>query len=73
MGFDWKQRPTRTVAWLLAFAMSFNIVAQILMLFTPDRGLHGVHWALLVVSVALWGYAVYHLIRGHPPGAPDRR
>lgn len=73
MGFDWKQRPTRTVAWLIAIAMTCNIVAQILMLFSTDRGLHGAHWTLLVVSVALWGYAVYHLIRKRPPGAPDRR
>ncbi|MEW1982365.1 hypothetical protein AB0333_15765 [Citricoccus sp. NPDC079358] len=73
MRFDWKQRPTRTVAWLIAVAMTFNIVAQILMLSSMDRGLHGVHWALLVVSIFLWGYAVYHLVRKRPPEEADRR
>lgn len=73
MGFDWKKRPTRTVACLIAIAMTFNIVAQVLMLSSTDTGVRWIHWVLLVVSVLLWAYAVIHLIRKRPSEELDRR
>lgn len=65
MGFDLKNRPTRSVGWLIAIAMTFNIVAQLLTLQSPDTE-RLAPWVLIVLSSLILAYAVYQIVRKRP-------
>lgn len=51
---------------MLVVAMTFVVVAQVLLLLTPHSGLGWAPWVLLVFSSLLLTYALYRLAQKNP-------